>query len=113
MAQIQILRSGKIKSIRWAVGPTATTSNGVACLELSIQPTSSVLDNNSVNSIDSIVLSSVNVTTATQAQYGATVSNEQHLVDFAVTERQVLYINSTALSGTLGVEGNVFVDIQE
>lgn len=101
----QILRNGRVKSIRYALDVDCSTDNSNITLEVSINPTSQIALGTIQGALDEIRWCG-NGTAALGFE------NTQRNLDFAVGAGEYLYINST-VAGTLSARATVFVDIDE
>lgn len=105
-ANVQILKSGRIKSVTWVVYLDGTADNNSVTAELSFQSASQLTTNNAQGVI-SACTQYINVGAAGNAVTGI---NFQDFTDIPVQTGEIIYIN-TAISGSSAVK--VLVHVQD
>lgn len=106
-ASITIQRSGRIKSIRWAILVDTIVDNSSVQVELSTQPVSQRGTNDTLGSIDEI---------AWAANVGANGSavgaiNHQRLMDYAMVAGERLYLNTSLVTAAANI--TCFIDFAD
>lgn len=108
VANIQFVRNGRIRGLRWAVGFDAPADNASAAVELSLQPVSQLGTNNTQGVIDEVRFLT-NLTTS-GAPPGS--HNFQRTLDMPIASGEVAYFNAL-VSGTVSANVTVFIDVDE
>lgn len=108
IANIQMVRNGKIKGLRYALSVDAPADNAAFNAELSLQPVSQVGTSNTQGVIDEFRHVS-NLTTS--GAFGS-ANMFQRSLDFPISAGEVLYVNATA-TGTITATFTIFIDVQE
>lgn len=106
VANVTIVRSGRIRSLRWAVCMDTVTDNHNVIAEISTQSVSQAGTNDTLGSIDEIRQWHNN------AAAGSSTSgiNVQRMVDYPVAAGERLYLNTT-FTGTVYL--TCFIDVAD
>lgn len=106
-ANITIQRTGRIRSIRWAVYADLDADAEAVIVELSTQAVGQPTTNDSIGDIDQIRVGYY-ATAAADALVGI---NVQRIVDYPVGEGERVYLNATGSAATLNCA--CFIDVEE
>lgn len=99
-------RSGRVRSLRWAIGIDDSTDNHTMTIEISTQAVIQNTSHDTLGSLDEVKW--YNNVGAAGTDHGAI--NVQRLMDYPVAAGERLYLNGVAtISGTV----TCFVDIQD
>lgn len=107
LANVTIQRSGRIKSVRWAVGVDDSTDNHYCYFELSTQATSQIGTHDTLGVVDQIAWYN-NLGAAGQ---DSSHINEQRMLDFPIAAGERLYLNNSGNASA--VFETVFVDVAD
>lgn len=107
-ANLMIQRSGRIKSVRWAVSVDAPADNAAVELEISTVATLGINTHESPNVIDAVK----HLTNMTTSGANAGCINTQRILDFPVAQGERIYLHS-AVAGTVSAKTDVLVDVDE
>lgn len=108
VANIQFVRNGRIRGLRWAVGFDAPADNAAATVELSLQPVSQIGTNNTQGVVDEARFLT-NLTTS-GAPPGS--HNFQRTLDMPIASGEVAYINAV-VAGTVAANVTIFIEVEE
>lgn len=107
VVSMQILRSGRIRSIRWSAMLVAiTVGTGVA--EISFSNISQIATNNTVGVVDELKAASNLLTSGLSS---SSISS-QRMLDIPVNAGEILYLNAV-IGGTAALHCTVFIDVEE
>lgn len=107
-AYVTIQKSGRLKSIRTAIGFDCVTDNGRLALEVSLGATSQIATNDSIGPIHQVEVFSNFLTSGLNTVAG----NDQVLLDFPVNAGERIYLN-VLIGGTVTYYATVFLDVQD
>lgn len=113
VAQTQILKSGRIRSVRWCVTPHDPTQQSLGSMHVEVSPqsVSQIGQTGTINSIDEFSSVFTFNGTATQTYMAVGDNNGQRMLDYAITSGTVLYLN-TRQDGDSPFDITCFVDVQ-
>lgn len=108
VASVTMVKSGRIKSFRWAVDMDMEANTDAVALEASLTPTSQIGTNDTIGVIDE-VRSYANVA-GTEAGIAGQI-NTQRTLDFPIGAGERIYIN--AVVTTAAYRATLFIDVAD
>lgn len=106
LAQIQILATCRIKSVRWRVASDTITDGAIHYAEISTQAVNQATVNNPAGIISCVRVAGNFVTSGLDISCFAF----QDLVDCPLTIGQIVYLNTFLAAGTISSYYDVFLD---
>lgn len=116
IVNLQVLRAGRIKSVRWTFGianANSFSTGSTAHVELSTQSAGQIGVTNTSNVISERKATYVKDNVATIALAALSDVNTQEMVDFPVGNRDILYINTNLLGNVDQYYVTCFVDVMD
>lgn len=107
LANVTIVKSGRIKSIRWDLLMNSVVDNDGVEAELSLYPASMIGSSDSAGALDQI--STISNGTAG----GDARASKQSLVDIPVGQGEKLYLNSSVQGTPTFGHATCFIDVDE
>jgi len=107
IGSIQILRSGRIRSVRWAADINTILDNSQAVIELSFANTSQIGTSNTIGVVDELRMWANFVTSGLMLS----AVHVQRILDMPVNAGEILYLNTVVATAAGAV--SVFLDIEE
>lgn len=107
-ANCQVIKSGRIKTVKWFARFDTNTDNASVDAELSLSPISTIAQNDSRGPVDAIAYANNLATNGS----GVGQVNQQSFIDMPIAQGERLYLN-TASSGTVALVVNAIIGVEE